>query len=115
MGQSLAAASSTIWDAYKQSAGRGGMSPECLARVEVDSVGFALAEVCRTALGFAGGRLWLQFENADVKKQAVTAAMRIVGKCMIGRHQGGIKLLLGELDTLAASEGADGPSPAKAQ
>jgi hypothetical protein len=33
----------------------GGVASESLSEVEADSVGYAIAEVCRTSLGFAGG------------------------------------------------------------
>ena len=33
-------------------------------QIAAEAVGFAVAEVCRTALGFAGGRKWLQGGNS---------------------------------------------------
>jgi len=39
----------------------GGISDELIREIEVETVRFAVAEVCRTALGHVGMRLWLQF------------------------------------------------------
>ena len=58
-------------------------------------------QVCRTALGFAGGRHWLKFEDPKVQSEAVATAMGIVQRCMIGRHEGGMEILLAELDALS--------------
>ena len=68
-----------------------------IKKIEIESVGFTVAEVCRTALEFAGGRKWLQFEDADVKLNSKKAALRIVSNCMIARHEGGMALLFGEM------------------
>ena len=95
-------AAHALWEAYKDGLEKANMSAEMIQDTEVDTVGFTVAEVCRTALGFAGGRLWLQFENADTKKAAMKAALVIVGKCMIGRHKGGIQRLWTSLDELVA-------------
>jgi len=81
----------------------GGISPEIIRKIEVDTVGFAAAEVCRTALEFAGGRKWLQFDEPDVKAKSRTAALKIVGNCMIRRHQEGISCLLLEIQALTTS------------
>lgn len=71
----------------------GGISDELLKQIEIESVGFTIMEVCRTALEFAGGRKWLQFEDPDLKLRARKAALQVVDNCMIGRHEGGIQLL----------------------
>jgi hypothetical protein len=80
------------------------MAQALVDETEVDTVGFTVAEVCRTALGFAGGRLWLQFEDTEVKKAAIRSALSIVGQCMIGRHKDGIQLLWTALDELVAKK-----------
>ena len=100
--KTLNEAAHSVWEAYKAGLEKAGMDQTLIAETEVDTVGFTVAEVCRTALGFAGGRLWLQFEDPEVKKAAIQAAMVIVGKCMIGRHSGGIKLLWTALDEIQA-------------
>ena len=41
----------------------GGVKTDTVAKIAAEAVGFAVAEVCRTALGFAGGRKWLQVGN----------------------------------------------------
>lgn len=93
-------AAHALWEAYKQGLQQGNITAEHIRDTEVDTVGFTVAEVCRTALGFAGGRLWLQFEDVDVKRAAMKAALGIVGKCMIARHEGGIERLWTSLDEL---------------
>lgn len=77
-----------------------GISDELLLEIEVESVGFAAAEVCRTALGHAGGRLWLQFDDPEVKEAAVQQALSIVKKCMTARHEEGMQVLFDCLDSL---------------
>lgn len=94
-----------VWDAYckawKEEAGDDFFDDTVQKEMEIETVGFTVAEVCRTALEFAGGRKWLQFENADTKAAAKKAALQVVGACMIGRHTGGIKLLLDEMKAVA--------------
>jgi hypothetical protein len=45
--------------------------------------------------------LWLQFDDATVKAKAKRAALELVSKCMIDRHEGGIQLLIKEMKSLA--------------
>ena len=88
------------WNSYKSDMTKGGISGEIMKEIEIETVGFAVAEVCRTALGFAGIRLWLQFDDDNVKEEAVQTSLSIVQKCMTGRHTEGIQCLfdcLGEL------------------
>ena len=101
--KSLNQASVAVWEAYKTTMLEAGIAPEILQGIEVDTVGFTVAEVCRTALQFAGGRVWLQFEDERVKRAAIKAALKIVSKCMVGRHEGGIKLLFSAIDELVSS------------
>lgn len=88
------------WEKYKSVMSQGGISEELLRETEVESVGFAVAEVCRTALGFAGGRLWLQFDDPEVKEAAVQTALSIVQKCMMARHTEGMQVLSESLNAL---------------
>jgi 5-methylthioribose kinase len=90
-----------IWDAYSKAMIDGGLSEDVLKEIEVEAVGFTVMEVCRTALEFAGGRKWLQFEDPVTKSAAKKAALQVVEKCMIGRHDGGIDLLLNEMKAVA--------------
>ena len=85
---------SAAWDTYKESMMRGGMADELIREIEVETVGFAVAEVCRTSLGHAGMRLWLQFDDAEVKEAAVQGALSIVQKCMTERHTAGMQVLI---------------------
>lgn len=98
--KTLREAAHAIWEAYKAGLKQAGLDEDLIHDTEVDTVGFTVAEVCRTALGFAGGRLWLQFDDSDVKKEATKTALGIVGRCMMGRHQGGIQRLWTALDEL---------------
>ncbi|KAG7341439.1 5-methylthioribose kinase [Nitzschia inconspicua] len=90
-----------IWNAYSKAMLEGGISQEQLKEIEVESVGFTVAEVCRTALEFAGGRKWLQFEDAEVKAASKKAALQVVDRCMVARHYGGMELLLAEMKAVA--------------
>jgi 5-methylthioribose kinase len=89
--------SKAIWDAYAKAMKEGGFSDAMIREIEIEAVGFTVQEVCRTALEFAGGRKWLQFENPETKKAACKAALQVVDKTMIARHQGGIQLLFDEM------------------
>jgi 5-methylthioribose kinase len=93
-----------IWDAYSKAMMEGGISQDLLKEIEIESVGFTVAEVCRTALEFAGGRKWLQFEDAEVKSAAKKAALQVVDKCMVARHTGGMDLLLNEMKAVSLSK-----------
>ena len=95
-------AARALWVAYKSGLEKSGLAADLIAETEVDTLGFTVAEVCRTALGHAGGRLWLQFEDTKVKEAALKAAMGIVRQCMVARHEGGMELLWKALDQLVS-------------
>jgi 5-methylthioribose kinase len=97
-------ATAAIWDAYVKAMKEGGIDDATLKSAEIETVGFTVAEVCRTALEFAGGRKWLQFEDPDTKKAACKAALQVVDRCMIARHEGGIKLLFDEMKAVAVTK-----------
>ena len=88
------------WEAYKAILVEGGIAEELIRETEIESVGFAVAEVCRTALGHAGIRLWLQFDDPQVKESSIQTALSIVQKCMVARHDEGMKVLFECLDDL---------------
>jgi 5-methylthioribose kinase len=92
-----------IWTAYSAAMTEGEIGGDLLKEIEVESVGFTVAEVCRTALEFAGGRKWLQFEDQQTKAAAKKAALQLVDKCMIARHEGGMALLLQEMKAVSSS------------
>jgi 5-methylthioribose kinase len=94
---SVAEGAESIWSSYKEAMEQGGISSEMIKKIEIETVGFTVAEVCRTALEFAGGRKWLQFEDPEVKSNARKAALNIVSNCMTARHEGGMTLLLDEM------------------
>lgn len=88
------------WEKYKSVLAEGGITDELIRETEVESVGFAVAEVCRTALGHAGQRLWLQFDDAKVKEASIETALSIVQKCMTARHTEGMQVLFDCLNSL---------------
>jgi len=90
-----------VWVAYVDALKEAGLdNAELIRNIEVEAVGFAVAEVCRTSLGFAGGRLWLQFEDLHTKASAKKAALEVVDACMIGRHEHGMDLLLSKMQSV---------------
>ena len=88
------------WETYSSVMRKGGVTDEIIREIEVETVGFAVAEICRTALGHAGMRLWLQFDDKEVHEAAVETALSIVQKCMTTRHDGGIQVLFDCLNSL---------------
>ena len=64
-----------------------------MKNIEVDYLGFAIAEVCRTALEFSGGRKWLRLGNLEAKNNSKKVALKIVQNCIVDRHTGGIEIL----------------------
>lgn len=88
----------TVWNSYKSALKENDIScTELIKQIEIETVGFTLAEVCRTALEFAGGRKWLQFDDPTTKFNSKKAALSLVNTCMIERHNGGIQLLFDQL------------------
>jgi 5-methylthioribose kinase len=98
--QSISGAIKAFWNAYRSVLSQGGISDKMIREIEVESVGFAVAEVCRTALGHAGIRLWLQFDDTKVKEAAIQKALSIVQNCMTARHSEGMNVLFDCLDFL---------------
>ncbi len=91
----------SIWTHYCAALEQANIDPNIVHEIEVQTVGFTVAEVCRTAMEFAGGRKWLQFPNQpSIQAQAKKAALTIVQNCMVQRHQGGMKLLLSQVKSL---------------
>merc|ERR1712194_722991 len=66
--------------------GKGGLSLTIINEIEIETVGFTAAEICRTALGFAGGRSWLQFDDPKDTINSKNAALHLVETCMVARH-----------------------------
>jgi len=64
-----------------------------------DACGFAACEVGRTALGFAGGRKWLQFEEGK-KRDAAKAKACKVAQMLMNSRADGIAALLKALEEL---------------
>ena len=87
-----------IWDSYVNALKQNGLTDESIIKsIEIETVGFTVAEVCRTALEFAGGRKWLQFDDATIKANSKQAALQLVDSCMIARHDGGMALMMEQL------------------
>jgi len=95
--ENIVVGAAAIWASYSKALFEGGLTSEQIRAIEVETVGFTVAEVCRTALEFAGGRKWLQFEDPVTKKKANKAALGLVQNCMTERHEGGIALLFAEM------------------
>jgi 5-methylthioribose kinase len=102
--QVLTQAIQTLWSSYYDTMIKEGISESILKRIEVDTVGFAVAEVCRTALGFAGGRSsWLLFsEDTRIQIKAKATALNIAKQCMQARHFHGIACIVKELNALVS-------------
>ncbi len=94
----------SVWSSYAKAMKVEGISDEIMAKIEAETVGFTVAEVCRTALEFAGGRKWLQFDDADVKAKSRKAALNIVEKCMTNREENGMKTLMIAINEFATTE-----------
>ena len=101
--ESITGGANAVWSSYSETMKSLGISDEMMKKIEAETVGFTVAEVCRTALEFAGGRKWLQFDDADVKAKARKAALNIVEKCMTNRHENGMELLLASIKEFAVS------------
>ena len=55
-------------------------------QIAAEAVGFAVAEVCRTALGFAGGRKWLQGGNSiGIERSPTTDFLESDASKFVGR------------------------------
>mmetsp|Transcript_76 Transcript_76/g.181 ORF Transcript_76/g.181 Transcript_76/m.181 type:complete len:404 (+) Transcript_76:125-1336(+) len=102
MVQASVANAEAIWAAYEAALLEGGLSADQIKAIEIETVGFTVSEVCRTALEHAGGRKWFQFEDESTKKSAQKAALGVVDRCMIARHTGGIALLFSEIKAVQA-------------
>ena len=87
-----------IWESYSNELTNVGIAEDIISKIEAETVGYTVAEVCRTALEFAGGRKWLQFEDPEVKSNSRKAALQIVETCMVNRHENGIKLLVESIE-----------------
>mmetsp|Transcript_30933 Transcript_30933/g.72618 ORF Transcript_30933/g.72618 Transcript_30933/m.72618 type:complete len:427 (+) Transcript_30933:151-1431(+) len=98
--QGILDGAAAVWKGYSQVLTSNGFDETAIQEIAVESVGFTVAEVCRTALEFAGGRKWLQFpDDAEKKAASKKAALKLVQNCMIDRHTGGMDLLLKELSS----------------
>lgn len=99
----IVAGAKQIWEAYSKAMKEEGLE-HLVNDIGIETVGFTVAEICRTALGHAGGRKWLQFEDPTTKAAAIKAAMRVVDHCMIARHTGGMDLLFREMSQVVVRE-----------
>mmetsp|Transcript_22911 Transcript_22911/g.50905 ORF Transcript_22911/g.50905 Transcript_22911/m.50905 type:complete len:408 (+) Transcript_22911:143-1366(+) len=100
----IVAGAEAIWNAYAAALKEGGMDDAQIKAIEIETVGFTVSEVCRTALEFAGGRKWLQFDDAALRQRSKKVALKVVDNCMIARHTGGIALLFSEMKAVSAEE-----------
>ena len=77
-----------------------GIPDAVLQRISEDAVGFTCAEVARTALGFAGDRVWLKFEDPAMSGAAEDTALALTKTCLMGRKGVGVGILTTELRKL---------------
>ena len=77
---------SDFLSAYREHAAD--LGKEMVEGIIKDALGFCACEVGRTALGFAGGRLWLQFDDADLKTRALAATVQCAKTLMVERERG---------------------------
>ena len=82
----IKAFASDVVDSYASAAS--GLGREAINEAISDALGFCACEVARTALGFAGGRLWLQFEDEELKKKALRGTVEVAKGLMLGRARG---------------------------
>jgi len=125
----LIAAMRQIWSSYAAGLQAEGLSPPELQRVEEDTVGFALIEVLRTSLGFAGARdpakrimgavagagaAAVAQARQDLQRYQM-AAVQVVRTCVKGRRGcgvGAVDFMLAELRAVdLTSFGQVPPSP----
>lgn len=90
-----------VWSSYVKAMKNEGITDDMMKKIETETVGFTVAEVCRTALEFAGGRKWLQFDDAEVKVNSRKAALKIVEKCMTNRQENGMEVMLAAIKEFA--------------
>jgi len=89
-----------IWESYTTTMKGNGISDESITRIGEDAVGFACCEVARTALGFAGDRVWLKFEDPAVADAAEQTALSVAKNAMLGRKGPGVAIFATELGGL---------------
>lgn len=65
-----------------------GLGDDAVKGIISDAIGFCACEVGRTALGFAGGRLWMQFDDAELKGKALKATVGCAKTLMVERGKG---------------------------
>lgn len=97
----MAAAAARLWASYEAAMADEGVGAEQLARVGEDAVGFAMMEVCRTSLGFAGARdPARRIRDAAALDAYQETATRLVRHCLLRRGAGGMRVLLESLGRL---------------
>jgi 5-methylthioribose kinase len=78
----------SVWSEYEIVYNQSNANKKDLQSILSDSLGFAACEVGRTALGFAGGRVWLQFEDPELKQRALKKTVEMALSLMNNRDQG---------------------------
>ena len=106
----LHAALRAMWEAYEATMTAEGVSKAQLQRVSEDSAGYAMMEVLRTSLGFAGARdPSRRISDAAELERYQDVAVQLVRTCLLGRRgpptrdgdaMRGVPLLLELLETL---------------
>ena len=90
-----------VWRKYAAVMEAEGVPKKQLARVSDDTVGFAMMEVLRTSLGFAGARdPGRRIRDAAALQRYQEATIGFVRACMLHPSGKGVPLLLDELRKL---------------
>lgn len=96
----VAAAAGKVWESYDRAAQDAGITPDMTRAIGEDAAGFAGCEIARTALGFAGVR-GISCEDPAVKGKAEAEALRLAHRCVMGRRDAGVAVLLDALREMA--------------
>jgi 5-methylthioribose kinase len=84
---SLRDAIRSVWVAYSSELLAAGTAQAELRRIGEDAVGYAMCEVVRTSLGFAGARdPGRRLHTAKAVSRYQDAAVRLAQRCMVGRR-----------------------------
>ena len=103
-----------VWARAEEVLREEGVDEAQIRRIGEDTVGFAMMEVVRTALGFAGARdPARRIADRDALAQYQRLAVSLVRACLLMRGRGGPRVLLEQMEM--AEQAAEGWRAARAQ
>lgn len=106
-----------LWSSYVSAMRAEGVSQQQVERVGADTVGFAMMEVVRTSLGFAGARNPSnRIKSREAQEYYEDMAVGLVRHCLLHRHAMGMGVLIeslgsGRLDELRREWSKGGAEP----